>query len=35
MNKIKRENGVIQFKFLNLQKLKEAFKKCSENKMKL
>jgi hypothetical protein len=35
MNKIKRENGVIQFKSLNLQKLKEAFKKCGENKMKL
>ena len=35
MNKSKRKNGVIQFKSLSLQKLKDAFKKCSENKMKL
>ena len=35
MNKDKRENSVIQFKSLNLSKLKETFEKCNEDKMKL
>ena len=35
MNKKKRKNSVIQFKSQNDKKLKEAFGKCGENKMKL
>ena len=35
MNENKKENNVIQFKSLDLSKLKEAFEKYSENKMKL
>ena len=31
MNKIKRKNGVIQFKSLSLQKLKEAYKDGGED----